>query len=208
MNELFYHLKDEGISYFFDDVLLFSEDIEAHKTLLLKVFDILQKNGITVSKRKCSFFKSHIKYLGHIVGDGELRIDPSRIEAIKQLPVPRNRKSLLSLLGFLTWHLKHIPDFQEILKPLNDLRSPKVPYKWTEAQDLALNRIKELFETHIVLKLPDLSSPFIVQSDCSSRCLSGVVLQEDANGFRKPVAYYSKLLKPSDKNKSVYLLED
>lgn len=50
-NDLFYHLKDESILYFFDDLLIFSEDIDSHTDLLIKVFDILQKSGFTVSKK-------------------------------------------------------------------------------------------------------------------------------------------------------------
>ena len=58
------------VSIFFDDIILWSTDPETHKKKLLRLFEVLSKEKLSLNMNKCYFFARYVKYLGIIVGQG------------------------------------------------------------------------------------------------------------------------------------------
>ena len=97
---------------------------------------------------KCEFFKTKVKYLGHVVSQDGVETDPDKISALSSWPVPTNIKALRSYLGFTGYNRRFIKDYAKIGKPLNNLlvghltqksvskkkRRKSVPWEWGEAQ--------------------------------------------------------------------------
>ena len=100
-----------------------------------------------------------------------------------------------SILGLVGYYRDHIPAFAEISEPLTDLlKKGKAEHiKWSEAQERAYSLLKEYLLPEPVLKLPELSKPFVLQTEASGFGMAAVLLQEN-NGKMYPVGYGSKKL--------------
>ena len=106
---------------FLDDILIFSETFEEHISRLEAVFSRLKKHGLKLKASKCEFFKTSVRYLGHVVSDTVVETDPDKIAALSSKPEPTNDKQLRSFIGFTGYNRHFIKDYVCIEKPLNDL---------------------------------------------------------------------------------------
>ena len=139
-------------------------------------------------------------YLGHIVGSGTIIPKDTNIHAIKEFPLPTNRKSLKTFLGMVSYYSKFCPNFSIITAPLFALTSNKVAFKWTDIQDRAFDQLKLFMMSKPLLQAPDFSKPFLLQVDASNVGYGSVLLQELIHEATSslplldrllPVAYYS-----------------
>ena len=89
MDDVLRPFLDDFIIFYLDDILIFSKTTEEHVMHVKKVLDVLKKNQLFLKMSKCEFGKTYLVYLGHIVGGGSLRIDPSNVEAILNWPTPK-----------------------------------------------------------------------------------------------------------------------
>jgi hypothetical protein len=88
MNDLFRPFLDDFVIVYLDDILFFSGNWDEHVTHVKKVLDTLQREKLYVRLSKCEFCKTALVYLGHIVGGGQLKINPSKIDVIVKWPEP------------------------------------------------------------------------------------------------------------------------
>ena len=159
---------------FLDDILIFSENFADHLERLEAVFSRLKQQGLKLKPSKCEFFKTSVKYLGHVVSENGVQNDPDKINALASWPEPNNVKELRSLLGSTGYCRRLIRDYSKIVKPLNDLlvghcmpKSPaqkkkkkkvSVPWQWGDAQQIAFNTIKEKLSSPPILAYADFPS--------------------------------------------------
>ena len=153
---------------FLDDILFFfSKTFEEHLERLEAVFSRLRQNGLKLKPSKCEFFKTSVKYLGHVVSQEGAETDPDKIEAPTTWPVPQNVKQLRSFLGFAGYYRHFLKNYACIVKPLNDLlighptnpgvdqkkkkKKSKDPWQWGEPQQAAFDMIKEKLASPPVL---------------------------------------------------------
>ena len=73
---------------YLDDLLVFSADIELHYDDICKTLEWLHENKLKAKGSKCEFSVSKVKYLGHIVENGTVAMDPEKICAVVDWPVP------------------------------------------------------------------------------------------------------------------------
>ena len=134
-----------------------------------------------------------MEFLGHQVG-GDV-ITPSHDNLEKVTPLPTTKKLLRSFLGLMGYYRDHIPAFTEISAQLTDLlKKGKAEHiQWSEAQEHAYSLLKEYLLQEPVLKLPDLSKPFVLRRDTSGVGVAAVLLQEN-DGKLYPMGYASKKL--------------
>ena len=168
---------------------------EDHIKALKELFSRLRKARITARPTKCLLGASRMEFLGHQVG-GDI-ITPSRdnLEKVRNTPRPTTKKQVRSFLGLVGYYRDHIPAFAEISAPLTDLlKKGKAEHiQWSEAQERAYSLLKEYLLQEPVLKLPDLSKPFVLRTDASGVGVAAVLLQEN-DGKLYPVGYASKKL--------------
>jgi len=72
-----------------------------------------------------------VRYLGHIIGDGEIRKDPEKVKAITEFPVPKTLRGLRSFMGLCGWYRKFVPNFASLASPLTDLMTTKRKFSLT-----------------------------------------------------------------------------
>lgn len=126
---------------FFDDILIYSPDIEQHKQHLATVLQTLQDQGLYANRNKCEFGKTQLAYLGHVMSTKGVAVDGSKVEAMLQWPVPRNLKELLSFLGLTGYYRNFIAKYATIARLLTD-QMKKDQYGWTSEATTAFESLK------------------------------------------------------------------
>ena len=205
---------------YLDDIIIFSSTFEEHVERLQAVFERLQENNLKLKPSKCKLFRSKVSYLGHVVSQEGIHTDPSKIEAIKDWPVPKTTKDVRRFLGFSGYYRRFIKGFAAIARPLNDLlvghvtnpkarkekASKRMPFEWTEKHQSSFDTIIDRLSNPPVLAYADYSLPFKVHTDASFDGL-GAVLYQTQDGKERAIAYASRSLKPSEKNYPAHKLE-
>ena len=94
------------------------------------MLDVLKKEKLFLKMSKCEFRKTSLVYLGHNVGGGKLRIDPSKVEAIVNWPTPKTVIEVRSFLGAAQYWRKFVAKFSTILAPMHAVTSVKKGFQW------------------------------------------------------------------------------
>ncbi|XP_043725460.1 uncharacterized protein LOC122672017 [Telopea speciosissima] len=201
MNDIFRPFLRRFVLVFFDDLLVYSTTWPDHLRHLTQVLELLHANSLFAKMSKCSFGQSSIEYLGHIVSDQGVTMDPSKVAAMLDWPVPQTLRALRGFLGLTGYYRRFIRHYAQIAAPLTDLlRSGG--FKWNEAAQTAFKALQKAITTAPVLVLPDFTVPFTLETDASGVGVGAVLSQ---NGH--PVAFYSKKLGPKLQLASAYVRE-
>ena len=118
MDIAFRGLIGRSVVVYLDDVTIFSKKREEHAFHLKQIFERCRKYGISLNPKKCMFAIIEGKLLGHVVSKKGISIDPERIKAIEQIPLPHNKKGMQSFMGIINFVRRFVPDFAQIVKPL------------------------------------------------------------------------------------------
>ena len=131
-------------------------------------------------------------YLGHTVGNGQVKPDPTKLQAVKEM----SRPVIRAFLGLTGYYRRFIRDYANTAAPLSDLTKKKLPKKvvWTAECEKAFQTLKEVLCQSPILRNPDFSKAFILQTDASNRGVGAVLSQKDDEGSDRPVAYFSRKL--------------
>jgi len=130
MNDILRPFLDEFVIVYLDDILIFSKSRDEHVMHVNKVLDVLKKEQLLLKMSKCEFGKTSLVYLGHIVGGGELKIDPSKVEVILKWPKPSTITEVRSFLGAAQYWRNFIVNLPYIVAPLHALTSVKKVFHW------------------------------------------------------------------------------
>lgn len=198
-------LRDRVFVYI-DDLLVVSADFETHIKRLEKVAKSLRRANLTINVAKSKFGMRSIRYLGHIVGNGEIKPDPARVQCIADCRPPKTIKQVRRFLGMAGWYQRYIPNYSAVAAPMTDLLKKTHSFTWTPEAQCSFDALKEALTTAPVLTHPDFSKPFYVQCDASINGV-GAVLFQIINGEEHPIAYMSKKLNTAQRNYSVTELE-
>ncbi len=150
---------------------------------------------ITARPSKCVFGGETIDFIGHQIGRSELGLHEENVKKVRDAPRPRTKKEVKSFLGLTGYYRNFIPNYAAIASPLSDLTKKGLPVvvEWTDAHEKAYETLKNMTVTKPVLRLPDISKPFVLRTDASNTGVGAVLLQ-DHEGQLFPVSYASKKL--------------
>jgi len=179
---------------YLDDILIFSNSEEDHLQHLREVLTALRNNQLYAKPGKCLIATPEIQFLGHVVGNGQLKVDPSKIAHVDQVPAPTNVHSLRRFLGFVNFFRRFVPRFANIAAPLHGLTHRNTVFLWSEGCQSAFEQLRAALVAAPVLQLPDFNRPFIISADASNIAVGAVLMQEDDAGNRYAVAYRSRAL--------------
>jgi len=136
---------------------------------------------------KCEFGKTSLVYLCHIIGGGELKIDPSKVDFIVNWPRPKTITEVRSFLGAAQYWRKFIANFSLIAAPLHVLTSMKNVFQWGGKQQNAFDVLNQKISTTPILALLDIRQSFEVQTYASGYAMGAVLMQHG-----KPICFHSK----------------
>jgi len=187
-----------------DDIVIHTDGTEEeHETIVHKWLAKLETLSLFLKPSKCEFHKKEVEYLGMIVGNGSVHMDPVKVHGITQWPTPSCVKDVRSFLGFCNFYRAFISDFSNITRPLNDLTCKNRQWDWSETCEAAFRRLKEVCASEPVLKTPDWTKPFVMHTDASGYALGVVIAQEHDDGMH-PIAFHSRSLLPAERNYDVH----
>ena len=150
---------------YLDDVIIFSKTEEEHLQHLEETFVRLHKFGLKMKHEKCSFFKKHIQYLGHLVSEKGFEPLPEKLESICKMPAPRMAKEVKQFLGLIGYYRKFVPHFADISRPLTKLMCHNVVFEWTDQCAKAFNHLCELLMEYPILRYPNPTSCAQMQAE-------------------------------------------
>ena len=195
----------EGIKFAFgylDDILIFSPNMEQHLVHVRVLFECLRAADLKLTKRKCSFLKAHVQYLGHYNSGQGLEPVPEKLEVLVKMPLPEDVTGVRKFLGFLGYYRKFIPRYSDVARPLTNLTRKDTPFRWTTLCQEAFEMLKGFLLEEPVLKYPNPDRPYVLYTDASKYAWAGVLTQAHTHavdGVEKeihhPVTYVSGLFR-------------
>lgn len=192
---------EKYVFVYLDDVIICTPTFELHLEILSKVLNRIIDAGLTLNREKCHFCKQELRYLGYIVNSSGLLVDPSKVEAIVNLPTPRNVTEVRRIVGLASWYRRFIPKFSSIAAPLTNLLRKNQKFIWDDSCENSLKTIKEHLISAPVLSCPNYELSFLIQTDASDYGL-GAVLTQNHNDGEKVVAYLSRSLTKAERKYS------
>jgi hypothetical protein len=189
MNHIFQPYLRKFILVFFDDILIFSKDEDNHRNHLQLTLEVLRSHKLFAKKSKCKFGCKEVDYLGHIIAESGVRVDPGKIKAMVEWPLPTNIKALRGFLGLTGYYRKFIKGYGSIVAPLTTMLKKNAFHSDAAARE-AFQNLKAAVTEAPVLVLPNFAQPFVIECDASGLGIGAVLMQEG-----KPIAYLSKALK-------------
>jgi hypothetical protein len=130
MNDVLRPFLDYFVIVYLEYILIFNKYHEEHIEHVKRVLDVLRKEQLFLKLSKCEFGKTSLICLGHIVGGGELKIDPSKVKVILKWSRPSNVTEVRIFLGATQYWRKFIANFSSIAAPLHAVKSVKQGFQW------------------------------------------------------------------------------
>ena len=199
MNHVFRSFIGKFVVVYFDDILVYSKNLDDHILHLRSIFNTLREHKLYGNIQKCSFCMDSVVFLGFVVGAKGISVDEEKVKAIRDWPVPTNASEVRSFHGLASFYRRFVKGFSSIAAPLNELVKKNTTFKWGEAQDMAFNTLKDKLTNAPLLCLPDFAKVFEIECDASGIGIGAVLMQES-----KPIAYFSEKLNGAALNYSTY----
>ena len=196
MNDIFTDMILEGVVVvYLDDILIFTKDLDEHCRITEQVLGRLAEHKY-LRPEKCEFEKTQIEYLGLIISENHVEMDPVKVAGVADWPEPSNKREVQSFLGFANFYCRFIKDFSHHARPLFNLTQNDQKWKWDSSEASAFRKLKELVTSAPVLTTPADDQPFRIKAD-SSDFATGAVLSQLSVEDQKwhPVAFLSKSLR-------------
>ena len=184
-----------NVLHYIDDILIYSSSWEDHLEDVRRVLTRLRETHLTARPSKCHAACSSVEFLGHIVGQGEVKPTPEKIQQVLSSSRPTTKTEVRSFLGLVGYYRKFIPNMATIAAPLSDLTKKNCPMKvkWEEVHEHAFQTLKSRLSHFPVLRLPDIDSEFVVRTDASDVGI-GAMLMQAHEGKLFPVCFASRKL--------------
>nr|GFB81088.1 retrotransposon protein, putative, Ty3-gypsy subclass [Tanacetum cinerariifolium] len=160
--------SDKFVIVFIDDILIYSKMKEDHKVHLGLVLELLRKEKLYAKFSKCEFWLQEVHFLGNVVNQNGIHVDPSNIEAVKNWKTPTTPSEIQSFLGLPGYYRRFIANFSKIAKPLTSLTQKNQKYVWGMEHEEAFQTLKNNLCDAPILTLPDGVEDFVVYYDASN----------------------------------------
>lgn len=183
---------------YLDDILIFSTSFQEHVNNIRSIFRKLREANLKIQINKCTFFSKETLYLGHLLTTDGVKPNPSKVETILNLQLPRNVKGVKSFLSMAGFYRKFIKDFSKVAFPMIRYLRKGERLKVNDSNYInAFEKLKNILTQAPVLKYPDFSKPFQLATDASNDAI-GAVLQQNGH----PICYASRTLNQHERNYS------
>jgi hypothetical protein len=190
MNKVFMEYLDKFVMVFIDGILVYSRSEEEHEEHLRLALQKLRENRLYAKLSKCEFWMKQVAFLGHVISEGGISVDPSKVQDVLSWNVPTSVGDIQSFLGLARYCPRFIEGFSKIRKPMTELLEKDKKFEWTSACEASFQELKKRLTTAPILVMPDMEKSFSIYCDVSGQGL-GCVLMQDGH----VVAYASQQLR-------------
>ncbi|KAK7929110.1 hypothetical protein WMY93_005505 [Mugilogobius chulae] len=204
INDVLRDFLNRFVFVYLDDILIFSSSPEEHMVHVRQVLQRLLENKLYVKAEKCEFNVQSVSFLGYIIGCGQVKPDPSKIQAVADWPRPQNRKQLQRFLGFANFYRRFVRNYSQLASPLTRLTSSNLSFIWDLDTEQAFQNLKRQFTSAPVLVHPDPALQFIVEVDASDSGVGAVLSQRSPSDQKlHPCAFFSRKLSSAERNYTI-----
>ena len=202
-------LYPNNFANYMDDIAIGTDDTPQgqalHEHIVHQFLDILERHSYFLKVSKCEFEKKEIKFLGFLVGNGTVRIDPTKVGGISDWPRElKSVKEVRQILGVLGYQRAFIQDYAKLAKLLHDLLKKTTKFEWTQGHTDALDALIKQVATDPILTAADEKEPFELETDSSAYAVGAALFQKDKRGKRHAVGYASKTLNSAERNYDIW----
>ncbi|XP_015167595.1 uncharacterized mitochondrial protein AtMg00860-like [Solanum tuberosum] len=103
---------------------------------------------------KCEFWLTSVAFLGHVVSNEGIMVDPQNIEVAKNWVRPGSVTEVRSFVGLASYYRRFVNMFASIAMHFTRLTKKKVPFKWTDKCEERFHKLKTLLTTERIMTLP------------------------------------------------------
>ena len=181
-----------------DDVLTYCESIDKFLETFIELCSRLRKFKLYLAPNKCFILRTEIRFLGYVISEGRIAVDPERIGSLLQTKVPTTIKQVRSIIGAGSFLRTHIPKFENRCKGLrSDLKAAtrkKGAIKLSEEGIASFYSLLEGIAESIDLTFIRQDADLYLYTDASSYALGGCLLHYDKDQNPKPIGFFSKII--------------
>nr|GEX02708.1 putative reverse transcriptase domain-containing protein [Tanacetum cinerariifolium] len=143
MNRVCKPYLDKFVIVFIDDILIYSKDEKEREEHLRKILELLKKEELYAKFSKCEFWIPKVQFLGHVIDNQAIHVDPAEIESIKDWASPKSPTEIHQFLGLMGYYRRFIEGFSKVAKPVTKLTQKKVEFEWGDKQETAFQLVKK-----------------------------------------------------------------
>ena len=215
--QTFQRFMDEvtrGLDFVFvyiDDILIASTNALEHEIHLQLLFDRFRKYGVIINPAKSVFGVSSLEFLGHKVSADGIHPLESKIQAIRDFPLPTSLTKLREFLGLVNFYRRFIPQCSQVIQPLTDMlrstgstqKARNTSLEWSAPATTAFDKIKDTLAQSTMLSHPQPDAELCLMTDASDVAV-GAVLQQKVDNHWQPLGFFSKRLQPAETRYSAF----
>ena len=205
------NLLAENAVVFLDDALIHRGSFEEHLRYIYSFLYAMEEQKLHLSAPKTQFMRPQCNYMGYVLSHNGVSVQPERVEALKQWPVPKNTTDVRAFLGFCVYLRRHIEDFGTYAAPLAALTSKTSVFTWGDDEQLAFEKLRNVCCSPEVLATPRLGWPFQLRCDASGFAAGSSLWQQhtldDETTLRRPIEFRSKSFSSAERQKAAHTRE-
>jgi hypothetical protein len=202
MNNVLNKFLDKFILVFIVDILIYSKNREEHEEQLRLVLQVLRAHQLYAKFSKSEFFQKKIHYLGNVLSEEGVAVDPDKIRSIMEWTTPKDVSDIISFMGLAGYYRRFIKGFSKICCPIIALQKKRAKFTWTQKCEERFQTLKHLLTHAPVLKIADSEADFLVCKDACKEGLRGFLMQGGS-----VVCYESRKLNEHEVNYVTHDLE-
>ena len=191
MDIAFKGLLNKFVVVYLDDIIVYSKIRKEHIPHLKAIFERCRRYGISLNPKKIIFSMEEGTMLGFVISLEGMTIDPGRVQSIKAIVLPHNKKAMQSFLGKINFVRRFISDFVEIVKPLQKMIKKDSNFKWKKERKEAFEKIKEAIVEAPTLRSPNFDHEFILYTFASDHSIAVVLTQKNEDREEFLVSFMS-----------------
>ena len=190
MELIFAGLSYEVALVYLDDVIVFGRKFEEHLKRLELVFQRLSENGLKIKGSKGNFFQKRVSYLGHIISESGVGVDPEKVRALEKMK-PSTLKEVRAFLGLVRYYRKIIPGLGKTAEPLYRLLNNSNKFECGKECTSAVAELKKKLLEAPVLGYPNDRDQYTLTTDALLTGIGAILTQKQGTEDRV-IAYASK----------------
>ena len=157
--------------FYLDDICVFAETADQMLDRIQFTFNRLKEFNLKIKPKKSFFFQAEVNFLGHILSQKGVSLNPEKVEKIRDWPVPTTSKEVHSFIGLASYYRRFIPNFAKWAGSLHTLIIPastkykvrvgmmkksEIPeFVWSKECQEGFDKLKEALTTAPILAYPD-----------------------------------------------------
>nr|GFB94919.1 putative reverse transcriptase domain-containing protein [Tanacetum cinerariifolium] len=130
MNQECKPFLDKFMIVFIDDILIYSKDEKEHEEHLKATLELLKKEKLYAKFSKCEFWIPKVQFLGHVIDNQGIHVDPAKIESVKDWASPKSPTEIRQFLGLAGYYRRFIDGLLKIAKTMTKLTQKNIKFEW------------------------------------------------------------------------------